>query len=509
MIYVMASRGWLSFAVSGMFLLILSAAAGADFIRPMQAGDPLIYGLRNGICVAVFPGALDGRPMGGPRGLIRVGYQEGGKFHLLNYIAVQPLVQGAIGLSELERGGDGLPGKPFWVGSSLTDGGIGSNGDVRGLVHQTAQGSALTFVLFVERFANGAAPVIEATLYANQPDRIQFRTFSGTGGSAMQRCDLSSTMGNQSRCRILWLDTSTVYAPDLYAGYTQDGFVEHAPYRLGTLHKTPAGDVVVAISPDEFEPNEVWPFPNGVWRHDGPWMAQFWLKPRGSYDNSLQCRVNGRGMYWGGRSPIPGGLAYENFELQETFRPGQETWFGIRRDSPAKTFGFAYDATPTATPRRTVTEAEKRLLQSATTNHRQLTNGDFSNGLTGWETEGDAANFRIQTSGAATALTTYGANKEADRGRLFQCFQVPSTATELQFKMSGGADSASLYVALWDGTHLIRKMTARNDNAPFQVRWNIEAHRGKTITLEIVDHKIGPWGFLAAEGFAFLPEKAP
>ncbi|MCW3054351.1 MAG: hypothetical protein JWN14_3521, partial [Chthonomonadales bacterium] len=189
-------------------------------------------------------------------------------------------------------------------------------------------------------------------------------------------------------------------------------------------------------------------------------------------------------------------------------RPGQETWFGFRRDSPAKTFGFAYDAAPTATPQRMVSDAEKRLLQSATTSNRQLTNGDFSNGLTGWEREEGAANFRIPPSDTATALTTYGANKEADRGRLFQCFQVPTNATELQFKLSGGADSANLYVALWDGNRLVRKMTARNDNAPFQVRWNIETLRGKTITLEIVDHKTGPWAFLAAGGFAFGPEKS-
>ena len=48
----------------------------------MKPGDPLIYGVRNGICVAVYPDALDGRTMGGPRGLIRAGYQEDGKFHL-------------------------------------------------------------------------------------------------------------------------------------------------------------------------------------------------------------------------------------------------------------------------------------------------------------------------------------------------------------------------------------------------------------------------------------------
>lgn len=500
-----ASRGWGQLALTSLLLFCLCGTACADFIRPMKAGDPLLYGVRNGICVAVYPDALDGRPMGGPRGLIRVGYQEDGKFRLINYIAVQPMVQGAVGLSELERGQDGMPGKPFWIGSSLTDGSIGQTGDVRGTVRQTSQGSVLTFCLFVEKFANGASPVIEVSLYANQPDRIQFRTYSAAGGSPMQRCDLSATMGNQSRCRCLWLNTDAVYAPNLYASYRGSGFVEHTAYGLGALHKTTAGDIVVAISPDEFEPREVWPFANDAWHHNGSWMAQFWLKRRGTYDSSLQCRVNGRGMYWGGNSPIPGGISYENFEFQETFRPGQEIWFGYRTDSPAKAFGFAYDVSPPAAPRRIVSSAESSLLRNARKTAHQLTNGDFSDGLTGWEAEDGAGAFSILRSDAANVLTTFGANREADQGRLYQCFQVPANATELTSRLSGGADASRLYVALWNGSRLVRSMTARNDNTPFRVRWNVESLRGQYVTLEIVDHKAGPWGFLAADGFAFAP----
>ncbi len=500
-----ASRVGLLWALVGLFWFSLSGAASADFIRPANAGDPLIYGVKNGICVAVHPDALDSRGMGGPRGLIRVGYQEAGKLHLINYIAVQPLVRGATGLSELERGADGMRGKTFWVGSSLTDGGIGTNGDIKGVVQQTAQGAVLTFCLFVERFANGAVPILQVSLYESQPDRIQFRTYSGAGGSEMQRCDLSATMGNQSRCRTLWLDPYAVYAPDLYAGYGGNGFVELAPYRLSLLHKTVAGEIVVAISPDEFEPREIWPLDSDAWHHDGSWMAQFWLKPKGSYDNSLQCRVNGRGKYWGGSIPLPGGLAYENFEIQETFRSGQETWFGYCKESPARKFKFAYDVAPTAAPMRTITPAEQRALQSAKTSGRQLTNGDFSNGLTGWETEGDAGLFHIYASVTGSALTTYGPEKEANRGRLYQCFQVPANATELQFLMSGGCDSAGLYLALWNEGRLVRRLTARNDNTPYRVHWNVEALRGKFVTLEIVDNKTGPWGFIAAEGFAFMP----
>ena len=498
-------RDWIPWFLTGLLSLFVSAIASADFIRPVNAGDPLIYGVRNGLCVAVYPNALDSRPRGGPRGLLRVGYQEDGKFRLINFIAVQPLVHGAIGLSELELGSNGMPGKSFWVGSGPTDGGIGANGDVRGVVRQTAQSSVLSFALFVERFDNGAAPIVEVSLYENQPDRIRFRTYSGPGGSAMQRCDLSATMGNQSRCRVLWLGSHAVFAPELYSDYHDNGFVERAPYGLEALHETAFGDVVAAISPDEFQPREVWPFANDAWHHKGAWMAQFWLKPRGTYDASLQCRVNGRGMYWGGNSPIPGGLSYENFELQETFRPGQEIWFGYRDTGLAKAFGFRYDAAPTAVPVRTVSAEEKRVMRRAMKNGRRLADGDFANGMAGWEREGGASLFRIYRSNFDSVLTTYGANKEADRGRLSQCFQVPANAVELQFRLSGGADAANLYVALWNGRRLVRKMTARNDNTPFRVQWNVEALRSKFVTLEIVDNKIGPWGFIAAERFAFVP----
>jgi hypothetical protein len=59
-----------------------SSAAFGEFIHPAKPGDPLIYGVRNGIFVALHPFGLDGRPQGGPRGLIRVGYEENGQRYL-------------------------------------------------------------------------------------------------------------------------------------------------------------------------------------------------------------------------------------------------------------------------------------------------------------------------------------------------------------------------------------------------------------------------------------------
>ena len=58
--------------------------------------------------------------------------------------------------------------------------------------------------------------------------------------------------------------------------------------------------------------------------------------------------MNGRRVYWGGNVPIPGGMAYENFDFQEDFSQGQEVWFGYTTESPARSFAFPYDVSPGA-----------------------------------------------------------------------------------------------------------------------------------------------------------------
>jgi hypothetical protein len=488
-------------------LLFLGHPAAAELVRPEKARDPLVYGVKNGILVAVHPFGLDARKQGGPRGLLRVGYEEGGRHYLINYIAVEPVVGSKQGFSELEEGGDGRPGKRFWVGDGLEDGGVGKAGNVTGRVEETPLGRVLSFVLHVEPFANGARPVVEVSLFEKYPDRVRLRTFAGTGGERMRRCTLTATMGNQSRCRCLWLRSGPVLAPTLYADYTGTGFVEEKPYGLAELWRTRDGDVVAAVSPDEQEPREVWPLPTNVWHHDGRWMAQFWLKPRGSHDRSLQCRVNGRRVYWAGDVPIPGGIAFENFEFREDFRPGQEVWFGYTAESPAKAFGFRYDASPRAAARRQVPKAEEEAAAEAARPGRPLTNGDFSAGLDGWHAEGGARAFRTFRQGKETVLTTFGKNKEADTGRLYQCFKVPPAATELRFTLHGGADAERIHVALWHGDRLHRRMTGRDDNTPFRVRWDVTALRGEVVTLEVVDRSTAAWGFLGAGGFTLAGEE--
>jgi hypothetical protein len=57
-------------------------------------------------------------------------------------------------------------------------------------------------------------------------------------------------------------------------------------------------------------------------------------------------RVNGRAKYWSGGSrnqqdyiAIPGGPAFENFELREKYYAGQKFYFGITRRSPEEILG--------------------------------------------------------------------------------------------------------------------------------------------------------------------------
>jgi hypothetical protein len=48
----------------------------------------------------------------------------------------------------------------------------------------------------------------------------------------------------------------------------------------------------------------------------------------------LKVRVNGRRLYWATHNPIPGGIAYENFDLVQPYCEGQTFIFGLTRLTP-------------------------------------------------------------------------------------------------------------------------------------------------------------------------------
>jgi hypothetical protein len=150
-------------------------------------------------------------------------------------------------------------------------------------------------------------------------------------------------MGNMARTRQLWLTDEVVSSLKVYPDYKDKGFAPHKEYALSRLHRTSEGRVLVAVTNDEEEPASVYPFPNSRhWHYAGFKVTQYWAKDPGTFRDDLQAVVNGRYTYWQSSRPIPGGVAFENFELREKFYDGQEFVFGITRKTPQE-LGFTND----------------------------------------------------------------------------------------------------------------------------------------------------------------------
>jgi hypothetical protein len=152
-------------------------------------------------------------------------------------------------------------------------------------------------------------------------------------------------MGNKARARRLWLRDETVSSHELFPDYRDSGFTAHRLFSLDRLYRTAAGEVLAAITTDEPDPGSVDPAPAAAhWRYRGFPVTQYWKKPAGTWHDDLEVAVNGRYTYWMSRHPIPGGVAFENFEMRERFRPGQRVVFGITHRTPTRIFHRVVDS---------------------------------------------------------------------------------------------------------------------------------------------------------------------
>jgi hypothetical protein len=308
----------------------------SPWIRAGINTDSPIWGHRDGIRIGLWPADIEGHGLGGPRGLFRVGYpikDDGQTPGLVNFIAVEPIVKGQRGFSELEpSSSDGKQGKPFWTGptkppqQTLDPGSLERIGEVE----------RLSVTVFVEPFNNGAKPLVELSFYRNRPDEVCF-TLNATPDSApMQSCVLTATMGNYMRLRRLHLADHVVQPKDLWPDYKGTGFTAEAFFPENLIPNNAAGDLLACATTDEPDPHAVPADPRAPgWRYRGSFpLTQYWRKPAGVRKEPLRLRVNGRRVYWAGNVPIPGGLAYENFDLVEPFYPGQVLIFGLSRSTP-------------------------------------------------------------------------------------------------------------------------------------------------------------------------------
>lgn len=318
------------------FLLLFVAASltvRGDWSRPGLNTNQPVWGVRGGLLWAVAPAGFRG---GEPRGLIRLGYPVLPKrrYDLINFIAIEPIVGGHRGFSELERSQlDGTAGKRMWAEGPS---GAQTNNFVPGEIRELSGGQQeLRVNLHIEKFENGAHVRLLVCQRGDRPDEIELSVFQEPDSAPLEYCILTATMGNMARARQLWLRHEIVSSLKVYPGYGGTGFAPHHEYPLSRLHRTTAGRVLVALTNDEDDPAAVYPFPHSeLWHYAGCKVTQYWAKEAGAFRDDLQAVVNARYTYWQSSQPIPGGVAFENFELRERFYDGQKFIFGITRQTP-------------------------------------------------------------------------------------------------------------------------------------------------------------------------------
>lgn len=302
-------------------------AHGTQWARPGINSDSGVWGIEGGLKFAIPPAGFT--PGGGPRGLIRIGYPvlSDGGYDLINFIAVEPVVNGSKGFSELERSQlDNVQGKRIWTDDPAEPGHLWS---------PEPGVEQLDVLIRVERFLNGTDIYLVLSQRSDAPDEIRLTLHTEPGSASPDYCVLSATMGNKVRARDLWLKDETISSLDLYADYQEAHFAPHTFFGSDRLRRTPEGGMIAAITTDEEEGSEVDPWPAAPhWNYQGVNVTQYWKKPKGTFRDDLHVAVNARYTYWMSDVPIPGGISYENFEMREGYFEGQPFVFGITTKTP-------------------------------------------------------------------------------------------------------------------------------------------------------------------------------
>ena len=318
--------------------LLLSAAVGAadpdtpssHFIWPGH-GTPAnrpVWGHRDGLRIGLAPTP-------GPAGLIRI-YAPylGQEFpRAVNFLSIEPSTVGekGRGQSELEISRDrpGERGLTFWASNRRTTGSRSQKPVVGELIDE-----GQTFRLFIhtESFRNGSQPVVECRFHRAQPYEVELVTHVAPESVSMRSCTVSATMGNYGLLRQIHLkEDRVISALDLWrdAPLGKLGFYAWRSWPASELNRTPDGQIYVQLSTDSPNPASVEYDPNVAphWRYVGQKAVHYW---RTEADASPLAAVNGRLTYWMSQSRIPGGAAFENFELAMPFKPGRRLWFGVR-----------------------------------------------------------------------------------------------------------------------------------------------------------------------------------
>lgn len=342
----------------GVFLLLFLGKSNAqlptvEWIRPETDKDPAVWGMKDGIVFGLWPASIESarkEMSGGPRGLIQVGYEFMERIYNINFIAIEPVVDGKTEFSEISPSRvDNRWGKLMWVGTEKDPGAFFPTAKSRGTIsHPVANRpdiEELSVYVYMEKYLNGAHPYFRISIRSDRPEEIAIEIFHQEGGVQMDRCVLAATMGNYARTRLLYLKKEVVDSRKLYQGFDGIDFIEKEPYSQDQLMTNKAGDYIALIASNEdFEELAAWPqteayFRKWNWRYRPFFkVIQYWRKKVDEDEPDLNVRVNGRARYWSGGSReadnyviIPGGPAFENFEIRQAYKPGQTFYFGISR----------------------------------------------------------------------------------------------------------------------------------------------------------------------------------
>jgi|GEM_PF-162767 len=279
-------------------------------------------------------------PMPGPRGLIRIytPYLGHKPEKMMNFFALEPIVKGTgvRGLSELEMSElDSQRGKRFWsAGDSLAVSPQSQSEPVQGKIEELDGIETLTLYVFSEKFESGAKVFVRLRFYADQPYEVEITTYKTDDSAELDHFIVTATMGNFPRLRTLYLESGKVSSLDLWPDYRGDAFTEHQHFPVKDFIKDGAGKAYVLAATDEDDPAETTyaKGTNSHWEYYGEKATQYWYADESIAH--LENLVNGRYTYWGGKSPIPGGISFENFELKAPFKQGMTFTFGVDPMTP-------------------------------------------------------------------------------------------------------------------------------------------------------------------------------
>jgi len=327
-----------------------------QWIRPKNAQDGALWGIKGGIVFSLWPYGLEtekGIYGGGPRGLIRVGIEHEGEIYLINFLAIEPVVNGKLEFSEISPSTvDGKWGKLLWAGADENAVAYSPTANTRGIITHPVldkpEVEELSLYVFMEQYLAGAHPYLRLSVRNDRPQEVGIQVFNRSGSKPMSFCNITATMGNYERLRQLHLKDQTIDSRELYTGYTGIDFIEKESYPAQKFIRSKGGDYFVFATTNETLvelkqwPNNALAQTKGNWRYrPNLKLTQYWRKEPAPVYPGLQVRVNGRYNYWSGGSnnpehymAIPGGAAFENFEFREPYVSGQQTFFGITTQAP-------------------------------------------------------------------------------------------------------------------------------------------------------------------------------